>query len=525
MPEAFLHYIWRTQLFERQGLRTLSGASVEVLHPGYLNHDAGPDFWQAKLRIAGQLWVGKVEIHIRSRDWGQHGHQHDTAYEGVVLHVVWSAEEPSFAGIQPTRPNGKEAGMGTLLPSGLPMPVLALEGRVAPFRLERYQALATQAGLGSAFPCSATIAFAPTLAKVSQLDRALATRLEAKGRALLAYAQNPLAPDWEELAYLALARAMATPINADAFAGLAYQLPTRTVRRLGTEPMAALALVLGTAGCFVQTSVHTSASENAGEQDTQTIALLKEYAHQRHRLAQLLYREGEASEAESETAEITQYRGIPLRYSRMRPATFPDLRLAQLTSVVLAHPSLATLFLSDIPLSGLLKALQQPAHPYFENRYKVGRPGNSGAQVPGKSAAGQWALNAVIPFRIAYALANGNAGWYDAAHALLYALPAEDDRITRLYAGAGLPNESAADSQALHGLAKHFCTSFRCLECSIGHALVSTPTTTPTLAPALPPSLAGEVAVQGQPILPDIESGGASGHWPPSAHAGPGAHG
>ena len=61
---------------------------MEVIDPGLHNRHAGPDFFNAKVKINGMLWVGNVEIHERSSDWYQHGHDHDPAYENVVLHVA-----------------------------------------------------------------------------------------------------------------------------------------------------------------------------------------------------------------------------------------------------------------------------------------------------------------------------------------------------------------------------------------------------------------------------------------------------
>ena len=66
--EFILHYCWRHRLLPLQGLQTTDGRSVEVIDPGLHNDDAGPDFFNAKLKIDGMLWVGNVEIHGRSSD-------------------------------------------------------------------------------------------------------------------------------------------------------------------------------------------------------------------------------------------------------------------------------------------------------------------------------------------------------------------------------------------------------------------------------------------------------------------------
>lgn len=86
--ELLIHYCWKHRLFPLKELQTTDGQPVEVIDPGLHNRHAGPDFFNAKVKINGMLWVGNVEIHERSSDWYQHGHDHDPAYENVVLHVA-----------------------------------------------------------------------------------------------------------------------------------------------------------------------------------------------------------------------------------------------------------------------------------------------------------------------------------------------------------------------------------------------------------------------------------------------------
>ena len=87
--EALLHYCWKHKLLPLGSLETTEGQKVEVIDPGLHNMHAGPDFFNAKVKIDGTLWVGNVEIHERASDWYVHGHDHDAAYDNVVLHVVY----------------------------------------------------------------------------------------------------------------------------------------------------------------------------------------------------------------------------------------------------------------------------------------------------------------------------------------------------------------------------------------------------------------------------------------------------
>ena len=85
--EDLLHYCWKYRLYQQDNLKTSDGQTVEVISTGTHNTDAGPDFFNAKIKIDGTLWVGNVEIHNKASDWKLHHHDSDKAYDTVVLHA------------------------------------------------------------------------------------------------------------------------------------------------------------------------------------------------------------------------------------------------------------------------------------------------------------------------------------------------------------------------------------------------------------------------------------------------------
>ena len=89
MKEAFLHYLWRFQKFSKNNLTTTDLRRIAVLDPGTPNSGAGPDFFSAQIYSEELHWIGAVELHVLSSDWFRHGHQEDSNYDGVILHVVW----------------------------------------------------------------------------------------------------------------------------------------------------------------------------------------------------------------------------------------------------------------------------------------------------------------------------------------------------------------------------------------------------------------------------------------------------
>ena len=76
---------------------TVDGRDVEIHSPGVWNLEAGPDFCNAKLTIAGRVCEGSVEIHKKSSDWIHHGHFTDRRYENVILHVVADDDSVSLS--------------------------------------------------------------------------------------------------------------------------------------------------------------------------------------------------------------------------------------------------------------------------------------------------------------------------------------------------------------------------------------------------------------------------------------------
>src|SRR5690606_5859328 len=93
MQESLLHFIWQFQYYNKVDLQTCEGESLNILHPGLLNTDAGPDFSNSRIMVGDILWHGHIEIHKKSSGWEAHKHQFDPAYNKVILHVVWEKDK------------------------------------------------------------------------------------------------------------------------------------------------------------------------------------------------------------------------------------------------------------------------------------------------------------------------------------------------------------------------------------------------------------------------------------------------
>ncbi len=92
-PESLVQNIWHHQRLRRQELRLLDGRSLRVLHPGFWNHGAGPDFRGAVVQWDREPPVtGDIEIDLQSSGWHGHGHDRNPNFKNVKLHVVWEGD-------------------------------------------------------------------------------------------------------------------------------------------------------------------------------------------------------------------------------------------------------------------------------------------------------------------------------------------------------------------------------------------------------------------------------------------------
>ena len=90
MKEKYLHYLWQYKLMPLHSMTLTDGRQFKLIHQGDYNaNESGPDFLNAKIEIDGITWAGNIEIHVKSKDWFVHNHHFDSAYDSVILHVVY----------------------------------------------------------------------------------------------------------------------------------------------------------------------------------------------------------------------------------------------------------------------------------------------------------------------------------------------------------------------------------------------------------------------------------------------------
>lgn len=428
MPEVFLYFIWQYQYFTTTNLITTDGEKVQVLHPGFRNHNAGPDFINARLLIDEVEWVGTVEMHTRTSDWLTHRHQHDRAYDNVILHVVWQDDRPA-QGHRVDRANGT------------PLPTLELSPLTDSALLDRYDLLNNSL---DSIPCAAQFRTVSPLRVTSMLDKAMLQRLERKAvnvREVVEQAHG----DWEEVAYRLLAVNMGFKINAEPMAQLSRAVPLKAILKHRNVLLQVEAMLFGTAGLL-----------EIGEPDEYVTVLQREYR----------FLAAKYSLTDQQVSAHTW------KWGRLRPANFPTLRLAQLARLLSQHASLFSLFVGTSDVEQLLKSLQITPGEYWQSHYRFGKSTEKAAPALGLNSAENIVINTVVPLLAAYAHHRGEPAYVDRAIRLLEQLPAEKNRLTEGWDTLGLGIQTAFDSQAAIELYNEFCSVKKCLNCQIGAGLL-----------------------------------------------------
>jgi hypothetical protein len=222
MNENLLHYIWKHRLFTSPVLKAVSGENILVLKAGEHNHDAGPDFFNARIKVDDTEWAGNVELHLKTSDWEKHRHQNDKRYHNIILHVVYEHDKNSEQNC----------------------PVVELKPYISEELIHRYRQLILPQ---HRIPCADHLTHINALTLRHWMDRVLTERLQHKCEPielLLAKTRN----NFEETFYIWLMRALGLKVNADAFEQLATLLPLKVLAKHKSNLLQLEALLLGCAG-------------------------------------------------------------------------------------------------------------------------------------------------------------------------------------------------------------------------------------------------------------------------------------
>ena len=420
MRESILHYVWQHKLFTAQQLVTTEGEPVDVIDVGKHNTDAGPDFFNAKIRIGETLWAGNVEIHTRSTDWHRHSHHSDKAYNSVILHVVSEVDGEIF------RADGAK----------IPQLVLVYPKHIA----ENYDRLITEQKW---IACEDKIAAVPGIVIESWKNALLTERLEQKMQAITTLLTESN-QHWEEAFYITLARNFGFGTNSQAFESLAKSVPLSVLGKHKDQLLQLEAVLFGQAGLLTDEAT-----------DEYAARLKQEYSFMKAKFG-------------LQPINASQWKLL-----RLRPDNFPHVRIAQFASLIHLSSKLFSKIVDQPEMEYLRSIFVCEPSDYWKRHYLFSHESPVRDKKLGTQSINVLLINTVVPFLFCYAQQKNNQTLKDKALQLLEQLPSERNAIITAWQKLGINSASAYDSQALLQLKKQYCDDKKCLRCRIGHKVLT----------------------------------------------------
>lgn len=419
--EQLLHYVWKYRLYPREVLVTTDGCRIEVIDPGEHNLHAGPDFFNAKVRIGEVTWAGNVEIHNSSTEWYQHGHHLDPAYNSVILHLVGRINR------EVVNQKGER----------VPQSLLPISGKVrenAAYLLHSDHPL----------PCRDFLAGMDQWLVRSWLDDLSLERLKRKCDEIYIHLQR-FNQSWDDVFYVILTRSFGFGLNSRPFESLALSLPLNYILRHNDDLLMVEALLFGQAGLLVDSAV----------MDPYYRRLQSDYLFLSNKYG------------------LRCLDGYLFRKMRIRPYSFPHVRIAQLAAL-LQHAGrlFSTMLETENPvlLANLFRC--EPSE-YWSTHYSFAKESPKTTKSLGAASLDILLINTVAPVLFAYGRRTDREEFCERALQLLHSLKPERNAIVQTFRAVGIQPSDASDSQALIQLRKEYCDRKKCLFCRIGHTLLS----------------------------------------------------
>jgi hypothetical protein len=421
MTEEFLHHIWKFKLFNQIDLTTSLGEKVEILKVGDHNFDAGPDFFNARLKIGDTLWAGNVEVHVNASDWKKHAHQTNKAYDNIILHVVYNED------MQLNRISNER------------IPTIELKHKISDKQYKQYLNFKSNKDW---IPCKNIITSVSSIIINSTIDRLLLERLHRKSEAII----NNLKlnnNNWEETFYQQLAKNFGFKINALPFELLSKSIPSTVLAKHKNSLLQIEAILFGQAGFLDQ-----------HYQDKYPLQLQNEYIFLKQKF------------------KLQAIDNNLWKFLRMRPVNFPTIRIAQLANLIYNSTHLFSKIIEIENYESIKKVFSIGVSEYWCSHYTFNKNSLTKTKHLGEEAINNIIINTVVPFLFTYGKQKNEEKYVDKALAFLEQLQGEENTIIKGWDTLKMPVKNAYSTQALLQLKQEYCNNKKCLTCAIGNYLI-----------------------------------------------------
>lgn len=418
MTEKLLQYLWNFKIFTRLDFKDTDGNPIEILDFGKWNSNSGPDFLMAKIKLGNIIHAGNIELHIRSSDWIFHQHSSDSAFDNIILHVVFQndAEIPGF----------KEKNI----------PTLELRHHIDDSLIKKYNHLLAE---NTFIPCENL--FEPSKIPFQFHEENILKKLQEKSVFIeedLQKGKN----NFEAILFHHLAYAFGLKVNAQIFKQIAESIDFTIINKIRQNKTQLEAFFYGISGWL----------DEPCDKETQIWKREFDFLRSKYNLPNLK---------------------IQPKFLRLRPPNFPTIRLSQFADLYFKHQNMFSKMISAKSKEEWFAIFQEvKASEYWDERFNFGKISKVKQE---KTLSADFIelliLNAILPVKFTYHKYH-NEEITDEIMAFYQSLSPEKNAITEQWKKLKVPITSALESQSLIYHFKHFCEAKNCLNCGIGFKIL-----------------------------------------------------
>jgi len=369
------------------------------------------------------LWVGNVEIHLKSSDWYAHHHEVDDAYNTVILHVVWVEDCDVFR-----NDNTK-------------IPTLELKSYLKKELLVRYQNLLNHTNK-KFINCEKDVLQVDHFVRKSWLERLFFERLEEKTKLikelLVQYNNN-----WEYVLFIVLLKNFGLKMNGESFLSMQTAFSSESVAKLKNNSLQLESALLGLSGIL----------DGEDCKDPYYKLLKEEFQYIKNKF-------------NWNTQGI-----IKPKFFKLRPPNFPTIRLSQFAALYSTHQNLFSNIISETSLEDLHGFFNVSASEYWDTHYTFGKESKKSKKKITPKFLDLLVVNTILPFKFLYAKSIGKEPT-EALVKIASEMSSENNTVIGNFKNLKLGCASAKESQAFLQLYNRYCTKNKCLQCAIGTHLL-----------------------------------------------------
>lgn len=424
MQEDFLHYIWKFKKFDHKEIKTTSNLSLSIISYGEHNLNSGPDFFNAKIKIGDQIWAGNVEIHLKASDWYVHRHETDSAYDNVILHVVWEEDIEIFR-----KDNSS-------------IPTLELKRLVNQKAITSYKDLLLQDS-SRWINCERDFGNFDSFTIENWLERIYFERLQKKSLKILELLKSS-ENNWEEVFYKLLLKSFGSKINGDSFESIADNTQFSLIRKIGKSQFQLESLLFGQAKLLEDFTIEDANYKNLQQE--------YQYLKQKFNL---------------ENSHIQQP-----KYFRLRPDNFPNIRLSQFSALYSCNLKLFSKVMKSGSKEEIYTIFKTESSEFWKTHYTFLKTHKNRTKQLSRNFIDLLIINTIVPLKFCYLQ---NIGEFDESNFLGIIqdlLPETNSIIDRFEQLRPNTAKNEMHSKGLLQLKQEYCDKNACLKCALGSKLI-----------------------------------------------------